>query len=225
MTPTTYRLDPTHMGLRVTLLGIFFVSLIGGLFLAIALVVNVAHLPSPFDVVGVFALAAGIALGVSWGAEKVLTQRWPSGRTLSISSDGLVLAERGGPSTRIDWDQRVNMMTWHFKIRKGRAWVPKGWYCAACQLKQDDAVIVPYTFVKPAIAETWADWKTFPELLPRKKVEKGSQEHLLSEIGAQAQLRYAEQDRWHFGVEMKPGDFAQLLAAVREKVPDWEESN
>ena len=222
MTPTTYRLDPTHMGLRVVLLVVFFGSLIGGVILAISLLVNVAHLPSPFDVLGVFLLASGIAVGISWAAEKLLTRRWPSGRTLSVTGEELLLTERDGTSIRIGWDQRVNVMTWHFKIRRGRAWVPRGWYCVSCQLKQDEVVIVPYTFVKPHIAQSWSGWNAFPELLPRKKTDKSKQDHLLSEVGGQAQLRYAEQDRWHFGVEMKPDDFAQLLAAVRERVPDWE---
>ena len=222
MTPTVFRLDPTHMRLRITLLGVFFASLVAGLIVAINLVVNLAHVPSPFDVLAVFLLTGGIAVGISWAAEKFLTTRWPSGRTLSVSNDGIVLSERGGLSIQVDWDKRVNVITWHFKIRQGRAWVPKGWYCVSCQIKQDDALIVPYAFVKPAIAETWADWKAFPELLPRKKVDKGKQDHLLGEIGAQAQLRYAEQDRWHFGVEMKPDDFAQLLTALRQRVPEWE---
>lgn len=222
MSSASYRLDPTHMGLRIALLVIFFVSLISGLILSVFLVVNLAHIPSPYDVFAVFGLACLIAVGAGWVAEKILSRRWPSGRTLNISGEGVLLSERDGDSTKIGWDRRVNVMAWHFKIRKGRAWVPKGWYCVSCQLKQDEAVIVPYTFVKPRIAEAWTEWKAFPELLPRKKAEKGKQEHLLSEIGAQAQLRYAEQDRWHYGVEMKPDDFAALLVTLRERVPEWE---
>lgn len=225
MSSTTYRLDPTHMGLRIALLGVFFISLVIGVFLAVILVVNVAHMPNPLNVVAIPVVAACVALGSGWGAEKILTRTWPSGKTLHVSGQGVTLNKREGRPTTIAWDQRVNVMTWHFRIRKGRPWVPKGWYCVACQLKQDDVTVVPYTFVRPGVAEAWPEWIAFPELLPRKAEGKSKKEHPLSDIGAQAPLRYAEQDRWHFGVEMTPADFVQLLADVKQHVPDWQASS
>jgi hypothetical protein len=219
-TTTTNRLDQTHIGLRVALLAIFFASLGIGACVSIAFIDNVVRLENPFNILAIFTLTVLIALGTGWAAEKFLTRNWPSGKTLQITNEGLVLTDRSSEATTIRWDAHINVISWHFRVRKGRAWVPKGAYCLACQLKQDDSMMVLYAFLKPSIAEELPKWKAFSELLPRKGDGK-DHEHQLSEIGEQAPLRYAEQDRWHHGAEMAPDDFIKLLSELAQHVPDW----
>jgi hypothetical protein len=207
------------MSLRLVLVAVVFAGFIIGFIGSIPLVNSVARVPGPYNVIAVPVIASCVALGAGWAAEKLLTARWPSGRTLLVSHQGITLQERSGASTMIVWDQRINILTWHFVIRRGRAWVPKGWYCLACQLKQDEAAVIAYAFVKPEVAQTIPEWKAFEELLARKVSGKDAKDHPLSDIGAQAQLRYAELDRWHIGVEMAPGDFTQFIAELHQRVP------
>jgi hypothetical protein len=225
LAPTIYRVDPTHLALRFAVMGAvaagFFVGLIGAL--AIGSVVLQTGSSAGFFA----AVTTGIAIGLSggWLAENSLTGRWHSGRTLSVTSEGITLKDRNGNTTRIGWTQGVSVVTWYFVIRKGRAWAPKGWYCLACELKQGDSLIVVYVFVKPEIALALPQWNAFQELLSRKDSGKRAGDRPLSEIGAQAPLRYAEQDRWHFGVEMVPADFAQVISGLSQRIADWPAPN
>lgn len=216
----TYRLDPTHMRLRFTVLLVMALAFVIGL---VGSIIVLARMPldSLLRVSMVAMAALGMSLGSGWLAERLLTQHWPSGRTLQLAPDGITLQERSGEKIAIQWGSRINILSWRFVIRKGRAWVPKGSYCLACQIRQDDKVIIPYAFVKPSAAERVPQLAAFEELLPRKSSSKEGQEHRLGDIGGQAQLRYAERDRWFSGAEMLPDDFMQLIAEIQQRVPDW----
>ncbi len=218
MSDTTYRLDTMHSGLRLAALLVTLISAgLGILVIAPAL----ARLLGMIDVWAVlFTLFGGSAIGVGagWATERYLRGVWPSGRWLKVDEEAITLRERSGEVVQIRWAEPVDVLSWHFVIREGRRWIPKGWYCIACQLAQEGAAITPYAFMKPDDARRMAQWEAFPELISRKHPPN---EHQRKQAEAQEHLRAAEKDRWNNGAEMTPVDFAALMSEINRRVTGW----
>jgi hypothetical protein len=213
---TIVRLDRMHSGIR------FFVmlSLIAGIILGWIII-----LPSLLDGFGLsgpttalFSIVGGIGFGLAlgWGTEQLLLQIWPSGRSLEMAERSIILHEKSGDTVTLALDQRINVIQWYFVIKGGKAWIPKGWYCVALQLTQNETMISPYAFMKPAQAQELANWDKFEELLSRKTAPKQGQEVLLQRYSEQGRLRTAERDRWNIGAEMSPQDMQALIQHLTE---------
>jgi hypothetical protein len=129
-----------------------------------------------------------------------------------------VLRERSGEGIAIQWDKHINLLTWYFVVRQRRAWVQKGWFCAACRLNQDEKLVVVYSFLKPAVAQGLPQWPRFEELISQKQVPRRGEETQLRKLGEQAQLRAAERERWEDGAEMASDDFVALMGALDKHV-------
>jgi hypothetical protein len=216
-----YPLDANHVGLRLTVLLTMIVSAALGLFVIMPTALNLLPLTGlpELCLTGVGTLLIGV--GVSWGVETALRSIWPSGRVLVMNGETLALRQRGGESAAVEWARRMNVLAWYFIIRRGRTWVPRGWYCAAFRLTQDETVITLYAFIKPEVASQMPQWPAFEELISRKQAPRRGDEHLLAKVGEQAQLRGAERDRWDDGAEMRAEDFAAFVAEIDARVPDW----
>ncbi len=216
-----YPVDSYHAGLRLAIAGSMLVGFVLG---ALAIVPWLAKLLQAevtslfcFRVIG--GLAAGA--GVGWLAEAYLCRIWPSGREIEIDAAQLTLREPSGESQSVTWDKLVNTMAWQFRIKQ-RAWVPKGWYCLACQLVQDDQSIIPYTFIKPNAAENLPQWEAFEILISEKNnLRKTPQHDNPADSPRQVQLRTAERDRWMNGAELQPDDFVALIQQIDTHLADW----
>ncbi len=69
----------------------------------------------------------------------------PSPRYATLNAEALVITDaRRKPALvkRIAWDKTVNIKAWKFAINR-RARVPKGWYCLALYLLQDETDVHP----------------------------------------------------------------------------------
>lgn len=220
MSATSYKLDQTHMGVRLALLGASVLTLVVSLFLAGYVVSTILYLTGLSATLLIVIAALAITFGVARLLEHYLINHWPSGRTLEMSEEGLALCDRIGAPVKIDWDKRISLTKWYFVVRKSRAWVPKGSYCVACEIKQNDKSIIPYVFMKPAAAQAMRDWPRFEVLLARSGDSKQNQHHDLAAIGSQARLRSAEHDRWLNGVEMTILDFVALIEELNNRMPD-----
>lgn len=221
MSNTTYRVDPIHSGIRLAVLTIMLIGVGLGIMVimpALANLLGLTELPRLL-----LTVPGGIAFGIGlgWIAERGLRAAWPSGRWLKVGTEDITLQERSGEMVSLKWANRINVLSWHFVVRGGRSWVPKGWYCVACRLTQDDRMIAPYAFVKPTDAQAMAQWHAFPELISRKHAPKAGKDYQLRQIGEQGPLRAAEKDRWSDGAEMQPDDFAALVAEIDRRLPDW----
>lgn len=217
MAETVYRVDPNHSGLRLAVMGSvgagFLLGVIGG--------------PLIFINLGLadFAVLAGIVAGVSlsasfaWLAEHELRAIWPSGREIVVAEDAITLRHnRAEEKSMIRWAEPVDVLAWKFVVMGRRAWVKKGWYMVSVRLAQDDAVIIPYTFMSPEDVSTLPCAEAFLELIPRR-----DQDAYPARFGAQEPLREADGERWEIGAEMAPEDFRELLAALVPHVDEWTE--
>lgn len=164
----------------------------------------------------VLPLDAVVFLSVGFLAERVLKRLMPSRRYATLSPDALVIRdERQSPPTvtRVDWDRTINALGWRFAVRR-RTRVPKGWFCLAIQLLQDETSIILYTFMSPDEAKTLPGYDNFTRLRPRKETASNTD---LRAVAEQRRLLKLEDERWDDGAEIGADDFR----AVLRHVPGW----
>jgi hypothetical protein len=221
MSPRIYQVDSNHVGIRLAVLGTF--ALIGfvGAFIGIPALIRLLGLTN----IPLFCLASigGIALGAgaAWVLERVLMRVWPSGHTLRVDGAGLELKRRRSDPITISWADRISVLSWYFVVRRSRSWVPRGWLCLACHLRQDETMIIPYTFASPSVAGDLSQWAGFEELLPPPPRPGVADGHPVERASRQGQLHGAEGDRWMDGCELAAGDFADLIARLDERLAYW----
>ncbi|NDJ76677.1 MAG: hypothetical protein GYB65_10495 [Chloroflexi bacterium] len=175
--------------------------------------VNPACIVLPVDV------AALIGFGMFY--EWVLKYVFPSRRFVMLTANGLVMRdERRMPpvETVIDWEKTVNVKAWRFTVRRRRTRIPRGWYCMALHLLQDDAETIVYTFMPEKEAEALASLEQFVRLRPRKETESSTD---LSAVAEQRRLLKLEDARWEDGAELERDDFRAVLAAIEQQVSEW----
>lgn len=203
--------DPEHLGIR---LGVPLLAVV-------ALFVVMLGLPPLLATVGVdatqmsilaFPAAVVAAVVAAYGGDRLIKRFWPSRRVLLWDAQQIALQNKGEIEAVLRWDERINVMTWHFAVpRRGR--VPKGHLCLGMQLVQDDAMMTLYTFLPPKRTEEVEGFEAFNALMSRKVVEKGGLS--MRVVGEQRRLREAEKDRWESGAEMEVDDFLVLWAEVQ----------
>ncbi|NLX10641.1 MAG: hypothetical protein GXY36_13370 [Chloroflexi bacterium] len=175
--------------------------------------VNVACIVLPLDVL--------VFLGLGYVYERVLKRVMPSKRYALLSDETLIVAdgrEKNPPQqVTLTWDQTINPAAWRFVVRR-RTRVPKGWFCLALQLLQDEESIIFYTFMPQDEAEALPGYKQFVRLRPRKEVESSTD---LRGVAEQRRYLKLEDERWNDGAEIAPDDFRAVLMQVARHVPGW----
>jgi hypothetical protein len=161
-----------------------------------------------------------VLLGAGTLIERMLKRALPSQRTGRLSDEAVALddARRNPPDVRkIYWDRLVNVNAWYFVIKR-RTRVPKGWYCMAVHLLQDDTELIFYTFMSPKDAEALPTYSQFVRLRPRKETETQTD---LRQIATQRRLLKLEDARWMDGAEIGADDFRALLAHIEARAAVW----
>lgn len=205
--------DPEHLGIRVAVPFMAF----GGLLLVLWLgpvLLTVLGLDSSLLRGLVIPVAIVAAIGAAFAGERLVKGRWTSGRELMFNGEYLVLRDRKQPERVIAWNSRVNLLTWRFVIsRRGR--IPKGYYCLALQLVQDEDLVTVYTFCDPKRVDDIEENEAFTPLASRKVL---NDERLnMRAAGQQRRLLQAEDERWQHGAEITVDDFVTLWNHVRQQ--------
>jgi hypothetical protein len=213
------RIDVEHFAIRflvpvLTVVVVILAHLLGTVMLDRRLGegVNPSGVMLPFDIV--------ILIGTGYLVERGLKQIMPSRRRATLSSAALVVTDgRRKPPviTRITWDKTVNVKAWRFPVKR-RTRVPKGWYCMAVHLLQDEEELILYTFMSPQEAEATTGYTNFVRLRPRQETESNTD---LSAVAEQRRLLKLEDSRWNDGAEIAHKDFDALLDILRQHVPGW----
>lgn len=152
--------------------------------------------------------------------ERLLRRLLPSRRSATLSESALVITDaRRSPAriTRIEWDRTVNIKAWRFPVQR-RTRIPKGWYCMALHLLQDEEEAILYTFMPPQEAEKTIGYKYFVRLRPRRETQSNTD---LSAVAEQRRLLKLEDQRWRDGAEIAREDFHAMLRVLQQRVPDW----
>lgn len=196
-----YPVDPEHGALRSAIFGL---TLTGGGFGCL-----LASIPAGgVTLLSVFGGLIGAALA-GQAAERLLSQRWPSGKRVEIDTQGVRLYNKDQLIKIVDATSEVNVLLWKFEV-PGRARVPRGWYVMACALEQNGTYLPVYAFMSPAQFQALKRAERFVTLLSKK--DKPSDDLRLA--GVQKRLRAAEDHRWAEGVEMKASEFETFVEQV-----------
>ena len=208
---TTYHVDAEHGRLRLVVLLLFLgVWLISYFIFANLVVSNGLNL-----IAVVFSFA--VAYVVTNLVEKQLKTRWPSGRTITVDSEGVRLARSGQQEQEMRADQAVNQLYWRFTVRK-RSRVPKGWLMYACALEHEEKHLTVYTFLPPSSVEDYDRARLFTPLTGKKDAPGRTDLRL---AGEQRRLRDAENYRWLNGAEMSADDFKRYVEQLHSQFPEW----
>jgi hypothetical protein len=162
----------------------------------------------------------GVLVAGGYTIERILKRVLPSRRSARLSDTALTIIDaRTKPPAKItfDWRETVNVRAWRFEVPR-RTRVPKGWYCMALYLLQDETEAVLYTFMPPVEAENVIGYHQFVRLRPRKETESNTD---LNAVAEQRRLLKLEDIRWDDGAEIKRDDFRALLAVMQRRVPGW----
>jgi hypothetical protein len=152
--------------------------------------------------------------------ERVLKHWLPSRRSARLSDDALTIHDgRHKPPkvSRVEWDRTVNFKTWRFIVRR-RTRVPKGWYCMAVQLLQDEEDLIFYTFMSQQDAEAVSGYDHFTRLRPRRETESNTD---LRAVAEQRRLLKLEDARWQDGAELSREDFRAIVDVLQRRVAGW----
>ncbi len=207
----TLPVDPEHIGLRITIVGVF-------VFAAIIIYLLTNALVPQAEGANFIAIIAGLggAAAVTQIVDRVFKQRWPSGRFLRIDGDQLYLVLRGAPHQQIDGAQHVNVLLWRFEVTR-RTRVPKGWYMVAIALHQEDTYLPLYTFIAPEQFAGLRFRDQYVKLSPKKEGENQD----LRLAGQQRRLRIAEDARWAEGAELTPEHYNRLIDRLCQQFGQW----
>ena len=204
--------DPEHNALRLTVIAVLIGSFIVGFIIFNAII--------PGESINFIAgiLAFGVAVGITWLAERLLKNRWPSGRTVAVQENAIQLRSKVAVEREIDTSKHVNTLFWRFKIKRGSRM--KGWFVVACALEQESNYLAAYTFMSAEQVNAPDIANRFKLLLPNKDSDKD-----LRLAGEQRRLRAAEEHRWMQGAEMSAADFQTFLAELQRQFPRWMPTN
>lgn len=197
--------DAEHGGKRA----VGCATLLVGFLLPLAIIVAVMPDGWLIGIVVGFAVAAAAASLT----ERLLRNRWPSGRALSVNTASIRLLKHANVEEAINAEQHVNAMLYHFVVKRNSR-VRKGWHVIVLTLEQDDTYIPVYTFASPEQFEALAQRPLF-HLLERPKDES------LKSAGMMRRLYTAETYRSMHGAEVTLDEFTQLLNTLQEQFPHW----
>ena len=207
-----FRVDNEHGALRFSIILVFIVGWI------ISFLIFNALIPSEGLNILAGALSFGFTALLTQQMDKLLKQRWPSGRAVRVADDSIALVKNGKVEDQVDTTQVINVLTWRFAISR-RSHVRKGWFMVACALEQDDHYIPLYTFISPQDFEKVGGANQFTMLQTKK--ELNDQRNDMRLAGIQRRLHSAENVRWMSGAEMNSDDFLAYLARLQEQFPQW----
>ena len=205
-----FAVDSEHSGIR----------LVGCFTFAISAIALYFALNAIFPGGGLIIIAAALALavGMTYLADYLSKRYWPSNRVLQFLGDLVQLRKAGKAQAEIDLAQAVNILFWHFAVKKHPR-VPKGWYVVANALEQDGEHLATYSIVSPD------DFKALPlsrlsKAYQRQRKSK-KEKNEMRKAGVDRRLARAEFFRGEFGAEMTPEDYHAYLEYLADTYPEW----
>jgi hypothetical protein len=212
-----FPVDTMHGGIRAAVMGTFvgagFVGFVGGIVL----------LPNAILLAGITGLVA--ATGGAYGIERVLKERWPSGRELIANAERIAISKHGKLEAVVDCQKHVNVLAWQFKIKKDSPRAKKGSYLVALALEQDENYVIVYSAAK---AEDFQDMplsSSFTKLERKKEKDTDNQKSksitTMREAGEQRRLQMAEFVRGMDGGDIDYEQFCDYIQFLQANYPQW----
>lgn len=229
--PTILHADQEHAGLRTAVFVSLFVFLVASFLGIQALLTALGAVDYAF--IASCGGALPVALGIVWGIEKLLKRYWPSGRSVTLTHNGIQLQTEEAAQWEITRAHEPTALFWYFDLRGwqrgGRERrVPRTWLCLAVELKSGKKEAVVYTFLPKNVARTWLareDGLHFHEIYPREVYDNSLRSRMggpsRPEIpaavltGKDGNYWLAERRRWTEGFELPPQEFEQFMNHIQ----------
>ena len=229
--PTVLHADQEHTGLRTAVFFLLFVSLVLSFLGIRALLISLGAFDYAF--IASCGGALPVALGIIWVVEKLLKRYWPSGRSVTLTHNGLQMKTQQDAQWEITQAHEPIPLFWYFDLRGwqrgGRERrVPRNWLCLAVDLKSGKKEAVVYTFVPKDKASIWLnreDGIHFHEISPRDVYDNSLRSRMggptRPEIpaavltGKDGKYWLAERHRWTDGFELPPKEFEQFMNHIQ----------
>lgn len=233
-TPKILHADQEHAGLRSAVFALLFISFVLAYFGIRALLTALSESgTSDYAFVVSCGGALIFALGFVWLMEILMKRYWPSGRSVTLISDGLQLQTETEEQWRINQSHEPDSLFWYFDMhgwqRGGRERrVPRNWLCLAVEVKADKKAAVVYTYLTRGNAKEWLreDGPVhFHKISPkdvydtslRSRMKGPSRPEIPAAVltGAEGQYWLAERRRWTEGFELPPKEFEQFMNHIQ----------
>jgi hypothetical protein len=182
-------------------------------------------------------LALVIGAGVAGALELGLKRRWHSGRRIVLDENGLEAFAGERQVASVTWSERFSTVKWHFPMKGlpsgGRERrVPGSTLCLACQLQQDEVLLIAYTFLSPKRAARWTEEREFRAIRPGEHVESSARWRLVTPPnrpslpkhlfgGKDGPVWLAEQRRPEIGFELTADDWERFMEYVNNSVDEY----
>jgi hypothetical protein len=233
--PTVLQADQEHPALRTAVFILLFLFLVLAFFGIRAGLTALSGSDTPDYA---FILSCGgafpLALALVWLAEKLMKRYWPSGRTITLTSNGLQMQTEADQEWQIHRSQEIVPLFWYFDLRGwqrgGRERrVPRNWLCLAIELKAGKKQVIAYTFATPSKTQSWLEGVNGPvrfhQISPkdvydnsiRARMSGPSRPEIPAAVltGADGNYWQAERRRWTEGFELLPGQFELFMNHIQ----------
>lgn len=211
--------DAEHFGIRLLMPLLAVGGILGG-FLLGSMIINLIDESITGACLGVPMAIVLPVLLVQLG-ERVIKPNWTSGRYIELTENSLIFVDQRRSRNKqyiFNLAQDINIDGWYFDIVERRHRVPKGWYCTAARLSQDEAEIIIYTFINPEEVHEVKDFSQLFDQLLRTKKKLAQASHHISDARVAARQKYLrtlEDERWEDGAEVTPDDFKLIMQYAR----------
>ena len=205
-----FAVDSEHSGIRLVGCFTFAISSLLAFFLLNAIIVGGGLIT--------IVLAIFLAVAMTYAADHLSKRFWPSNRAIQFVGDLIHLTKAGKAQSEIDAALTVNILFWHFAVKKHPR-VPKGWYVVANALEQDGEYLATYSIVSPDAFQA-LPLSRLSKQYQRKSKRKNAKSDL-REAGVDRRLGRAEFIRGEFGAEMSPEDYHAYLEYLADTYPAW----
>ncbi|NDJ84734.1 MAG: hypothetical protein GYB66_02505 [Chloroflexi bacterium] len=212
--PAEMIVDPEHIGIRTMMPILAAIGLIGGYVLGDVVTGLIDETVGSLCTSIALALIGLVAL-TQFG-ERVIKPRWSSGRRLFVDRAYLTMRDkRRKPATEttMPW-QAIKAQAWYFTVPTRKSRVPKGWFCTAVRLVQDDDELILYAFLKPEIAQEMPGFERWFTRLRDKKERETLANTDTRAASQQERYRRLEGKRWNDGAELTGEDFVAVMELV-----------
>jgi hypothetical protein len=235
-TPTVLHADQEHAGLRTAVSFLLFLFLLLAFFGIRAVLTGLSSSGVPdYAFVASCGGAIPVALTLVWLAEILMKRYWPSGRSVTLTSDGIQMLTENSKQWAITQAHEPLPLFWYFDLRGwqrgGRERrVPRNWLCLAVELKAGKKQAIVYTYLSSRQADSWLDSTNrhlpFHQISPRdvydnsirSRMKGPSRPEIPAAVLTSNDGKYwlAERRRWTEGFELPPKQFEQFMNHIQK---------
>ncbi|MCP4414999.1 MAG: hypothetical protein GY805_00150 [Chloroflexi bacterium] len=230
--------DQEHVGLRTAVFILLFASLLLAYF-AIRGLFGAFSPDDPSDFAPIIACGGAfpVALVVVWLAEMMMKRYWTSGRSITLTTDGIQAKAVDEDVISVNRASDFALIFYHFSLRgwqrSGRERrVPQNWLCLTVQLSAGKTEIIVYAFLPKNKADKWLKSPNkqmlFHEIFPKEVYDSSFRSRMSGPsrpkmptaviTGKNGSYWLAERRRWQEGFELPAKEFKQFMDHLQNQL-------